>query len=180
MEVGFIRKAQITMEYVILLTFIVMMILPAGLYIYSGTAEIYNTYSYTKMDSYLDSIVNTAKIIYYNGLYSKTTLTPRLSDTMHLSRAFTVEMNLSDNYYYYLVVYLNETGTAEMLPYQSEVPLKVNTTCFNTADTSYLPECTTYTCLVCPLSEDKILSGKLTVETVLNGSQLKVELRHLE
>lgn len=173
-------KAQITVEYIILFGLMVITLIPAGYYVMRMSSDVNEEYEMNQLDSYVKSITKQSKIIYYNGLYSKMTLTPNFNTkTYDLHEVYTLEIRdpglTEDNYL--LVITVNtsvEDGLIQKnLTYWSEVPLMTED-CIggNSGDCGGA-----YTmCRRCDYDPQKFYERPIRMEAIFNGTEIKIEL----
>ena len=175
----FRRKAQISMEYIMLVSFILIIMIPVGNFMYTAISDLTTNYEINKLDSYMNEVVSKSKEVYFMGLYSKLSITPDLNSRAYtVNQVFTAELNDSTSIEYHFVLLLDYDGLTKRFIFDSEVPLMTNQTCFISADTTYFPECTALTCKICILDNEDFIKDKLIISTIINDSILKVELRN--
>lgn len=165
------------MEYVLIATMILVAAVPSFYLGFKNFQTLSLNHEENKINSYLEEVIDNAELVYYNGLYSKITIEPKINPKyVTINQIYTIEANSSaDEYVYYLVLNLTNQEKEKKLMFYSPIPLKSNSTCF--ISTAYFTECSgSHTCNICNLSKDKFLVEPLALHVILNDTNFKVEL----
>jgi len=120
-----LRKAQISLEYMILTGFILLVIIvPSAMFLFSfANKGVYGTVSTQKANDIGNGLVDNAKQIYYLGLYSKKTVSYDMPD--NVKRFFILEMNQTSTSkkYYYIGIIIDDGKEQSKHFIPSDVPL---------------------------------------------------------
>ena len=172
------KKGQLTYEYVILLAFISVMVIPAVYYLTVSVENVKDEYALLKLYSYGNDIIENAVIVYYSGLYSKVTLTPNLEGgKFFLDDVYVIQVTDGTDDWYYLAIEATQSGIAEQYLYPSEVPLRTDD-CNPSVPGASFPECDLpgTDCTICGLEVSEFIYARFRVETVLESEELIVDL----
>jgi uncharacterized protein (UPF0333 family) len=176
-----LSKAQVSMEYILIATVVLVASIPTFYIGFKNFQSLSTTHEENKINSYLAEVIDNAELIYFNGLYSKITIEPKIKPKYNIiNHIYTIEANTThSNYVYYLVLNITDNEKEKILMFNSQVPLKSNSSCFIDSTSNYFSECTTsHTCKICNLSIKHFLVQPLSLQVVLNDTILKVELLH--
>ena len=175
------KKAQISMEYLVIIGFVVIAILvPAFLILFSSTYK--NVYGPVNSQKVLDlgnGLVNDAKQMYYLGIYSRKISQYEMPD--NVDRMFILQINHNSTEYYYLGMIVNDRGVYKAQMYLSDIPLTSDLSSgFVNHDDSlsnYVKECKllSYTCAFYNFTGTTTMPGmkKFLVETVSRDGSIK-------
>jgi uncharacterized protein (UPF0333 family) len=119
-----LSKAQISIEYLILTGFIVLVIvIPAVIFLSSlANKSVYGTLSNQKATDLGNGLVDNAKQMYYLGLYSKKVV--NYDVPQNVKRMFILDLNDSNGKeYYYIGLIVDDGKEVTKFFFPSEVPL---------------------------------------------------------
>ena len=117
------KRSQVSIEYVILVGFILVTILVPSVLIAQSMAggEIYGGVNSKRTNDLGDGLLKTAKQLYFFGLYSKQAVSFEVPD--NVEEFFLLEMDNETHKYYYIGIFIRDTGQAKKFFFQSDVPL---------------------------------------------------------
>ena len=180
------RKAQISMEYLILTGFIIgIIIVPTMLFFRTFAGDsIYGSINERKAKDMGNGITDSAKQIYYLGLYSKQKVEYELPD--NIEKMYIAKLSDSGSSHYYFVIAVSEREKVTKYLFQSDVPLisDPSITYVDTEDNSEdIEQCNppyTYTCSFYNFKKPIINSGsrafRLETRLDLADNEAKVML----
>ena len=164
------KQAQISMEYLILTGFILLIIIvPSAIFLFSfANKSVYGTVSTQKANDLGNGLVENAKQMYYLGLYSKKIVTYDVPD--NVKRFFILEFNQTGTgrMYYYIGVIINDGKEESKYFIPSDVPLMSvplasdpNSMYVDNSDSSaYIVECASSSCNFYNFKDPVIHPGK--------------------
>jgi len=176
------RKSQVSIEYLILTGFIVLLVVvPSVVYLYSILNQnVYGVVTQQKVNDVGDRLLDTAKQMYFLGLYSK-----RIVDVdipPNVERMYLATLDDGINKFYYLAVVIVDEDTQKFF-FQSEVPITSKVTPpIVTTDTPLLDikECADpgISCSFFNFEDFVTLPGKkrFKVETITENNDVKVAI----
>ena len=152
-----VRKAQISLEYMILTGFILLVIIvPSAIFLFSfANKSVYGAVSTQEANGMGNGLVNNAKQMYFLGLYSKKTVSYDVPD--NVKKFFILEMTQAGTgkKYYYIGIIIDNGKDESKFFFPSEVPLMSaplasdpNTLYVDTItdNSAYINECTPDIC----------------------------------
>jgi hypothetical protein len=118
-------KAQISVEYIILTGFILLVIIIPSSYLVFKLASdsVYNTMNNQKEIDLGKGLVESAKQMYYLGLYSKKTVDYEVPNNVDKMFILNLEDNTNGKYYYYFGIIINNNKKATKQLFLSDVPI---------------------------------------------------------
>jgi Class III signal peptide len=141
------RKAQISIEYLILTGFVLLMLVIPAVFFLSSLANkgVYGTVNTQKITDLGNGLVDSAKQMYYLGLYSKKIVDYDVPQ--NVEAMFLLEINKSGTLYYYVGVIIDDGKEQSKYLFPSRVPLMSETSSYVDYDagitiTDYVSECT--------------------------------------
>ena len=144
------NKSQISIEYLILTGFILLvLIIPAVIFLYSmANNSVYGTVNTQKIVELGDGLVSNAKQLYYLGLYSKRTVSYDMPQGVWKMFIVKMEGPGLPEPQYYIGMIINDTKEGAKYFFQSSVPLAAEHPDYvDTSDNSdYIPECSSAAC----------------------------------
>jgi hypothetical protein len=175
-------KAQLSIEYMILTGFVLLIVVVPSVIFLSSLANksVYGTITTQRTNELGNGIVDTAKQIYYLGIYSKKIVTYDVPNNAHKMFIMKMDKTGPAKTYYYFGLVLNDTKEAVKFFFPSEVPLMSDTAgpyaaYVDISDlSSYVSECTPPTTTTCSFYNFKgsvLKPGKKTfkIETKYEG-----------
>lgn len=135
------RKSQISVEYLILSGFIILIILTLAFYIYTLTKQgVYGSVNVNKMNLFGNGMVKNAKQVYYLGLYSQKKVVLDVPDGVE--EMFIFNIDIAGEKYYYIGIFTEVDGVLQKYYYQSDIPLFMDTS-YTSATGHDVDECGT-------------------------------------
>jgi uncharacterized protein (UPF0333 family) len=185
------RKAQISIEYLILTGFILLIIIvPSVIFLYSfANKSVFGTVSTQKINDLGNGLVDNAKQMYYLGLYSKKVVSYDVPE--NVERFFILEINQSGTgeKYYYIGIIINNGKEVSKHFFLSDVPLMSSPLSSdpnvayvdNLDSSSYINECTPWICTFYNFKNPVTHQGKkkFKLETMYDstsGNEVKVNI----
>lgn len=185
------KQAQISMEYLILTGFILLVIIvPSVFLLYSfANKSVYGAVSTQKASELGDGLVENAKQMYYLGLYSKKIVTYDVPD--NVERFFILEFTQPETgkKYYYISIIINDGKEVSKNFFPSDIPIMStplpsdpNSEYVDNMDSSlYIDECTPSNCMFYNFKDPVTHQGKkkFKLETkydITSGNEIKVNI----
>jgi hypothetical protein len=176
------RKCQISIEYLILTGFILLVIIiPSVYFLYTLTSESLGTQlKMQKVDELSNGLIENARYIYYLGLYSKKVVDYEMPS--NVENMFIAELVKGPDKFYYIGIFIaDENGNLKKNYFLSEVPIKSEIIPDLVDDISIanlIPECESATCSFYNFKDGFIERGnrEFKLETVLDGNDIKVSI----
>jgi len=177
------HKAQISMEYMIIIGFVIFAILvPAFLILFSSTNNsVSSSVNTQKINDLGKGLTDDAKKMYYLGIYSKET--SKYEVPVNVKDMFVLRINDLNRDYYYFGVYVDDGRNPKVYTFLSDVPLTSdlsdNNVKLDSAHTlfSLVKECTLpdYTCDFYNFTNTTTKPGmkNFKIETVLTSDGVK-------
>ncbi|MCB9362248.1 hypothetical protein H6504_02330 [Candidatus Woesearchaeota archaeon] len=168
------RKGQLTVELMIILGFVMILLTPALFYLTQSYVDVIGEYENNKIHSYAEHVLANAELLYFNGLYSKMTVTPSVKTSNYkLNNVFTLETRNNSGFATFALVYniSNSRGVWQHRFYYTDIPVQTNYTC--TANpVAEFPACNgvNLNCKKCLLNVSKFITEDLRMEVVQNNT----------
>jgi uncharacterized protein (UPF0333 family) len=189
-----VRKAQISLEYMILTGFILLVIIvPSAIFLFSfANKSVYGTVSTQEANDIGNGLVDNAKQMYYLGLYSKKTVSYDIPD--NVKEFFILELTQpgTGKKYYYIGIIIDNGKDESKHFFPSDVPLMSAPlasdsdymNAFNADNSVYINECTPDICkfynFVGPAAKPGKKQFKLeTKYDSTSGNEVKVNIMPL-
>lgn len=141
-----LRKAQISLEYMILTGFVLLVIIvPSAIFLFSfANKNVYGTLSSQKANDIGNGLIDSAKQMYYLGLYSKKEVSYEMPD--RVKRFFILELTQSGTgkKFYYIGIIIDDNKEESKHFFSSEIPLMSDLDSAYVDDTpssAYINEC---------------------------------------
>ena len=176
-------KAQISIEYLIIVGFVLAAILiPAFLLLFSSTYKnVYGPVNVQKINDLGNGLTNDAKQMYYLGIYSKKIVKYEMPE--NVADMFILNMTNSSANYYYVGIIINDSTSSKMYTFISSVPLTSDINNNNVIHdqnlSRFVLECirpgSGYTCNFYSFIGPTIMPGMKTfaVETISDGNNVR-------
>ena len=172
-------KSQISIEYLILVGFVLGVVIIPAMYFLRGLAgeSVYETVNAKKVNDAGNELVKNAKEMYYLGLYSKQIVEHNMPK--NLERMFIVELDDGTETYYYLVFHLDTNKYF----FQSDIPLMAEVSMPGVdlitdilITETLIPECAAAACKI--YDYNVLLEGKrkFLIETRLDSGVAKASV----
>jgi hypothetical protein len=172
------KKAQISIEYLIIVGFVVAAILvPAFLLLFSSTYKnVYGPVNSQKVSDLGNGLINDAKQMYFLGIYSKKISQYEMPESVN--SMFILNLTHDGKEYYYIGLVIGDISEPKVHTYISNVPLTSDITKEHVSKdptlSRYVPECIMpgYTCDFFSFTGPTIMPGtkNFLVETVWRGN----------
>jgi hypothetical protein len=117
------KKAQMSMEYLLLTGFILLaIIVPSMIFMHSFFGQsVYGTLNSQRINDLGRGLTKSAKEIYFLGLYSKQVVEYEIPD--NLEKMFILDFNESNEHIYYIVIFSQDRKGTNKFYFLSDVPL---------------------------------------------------------
>jgi uncharacterized protein (UPF0333 family) len=139
-------KAQISVEYMILTGFILLVVIIPSSYLVFSLANqgVYGTMNNQRSIDLGKGIVESAKQMYYLGLYSKKTVAYDVPTNVERMFVLMLEDTATSDRYFYFGIIINDEKTVMKQIFLSDVPISSEYNAYvDAADSDlYIPECT--------------------------------------
>ncbi|KYK24397.1 hypothetical protein AYK26_06885 [Euryarchaeota archaeon SM23-78] len=178
------KKAQISIEYLILTGFILLVVIvPAIIFLTSlANKSVYGSVNTQRANSLGEGLVNNAKQMYYLGLYSKKIV--EYDMPQNVKSMFMVKLDDGVEVYYYISIIIDDGKETQKHFFASDVPLMSDpssdyvSSSFGTSS-PYIPECSTAVCDFYYFTDSAIRPGKkkFKIETILDTSANPSEVK---
>jgi uncharacterized protein (UPF0333 family) len=172
------NKSQISIEYLILTGFILLVIIvPAAIFLSSlANQSVYGTLNTQRAMDLGNGLVDNAKQIYYLGLYSKKIV--EYTVPQNVKKMFILDLNNGSKDYYYIGIIIDNGKEVSNNYFASTIPLMSNITPSNNIGPSYnVPECSTAHCTFYNFEGPVIHEGKkrFKIETGYDSETYEVK-----
>jgi hypothetical protein len=166
------KKVQITMEFIFLLSLIVIVLIPLSMIIINYTSLINQEYQEKQLFSYTLLITNKANVLYHSGIYNKDVIKPPKISNIEINDVFITKIFNSTTTEYYFVVNYSNYGNERIIMEYSSIPITNETVCKEPENIvlNLFKECDgiSLNCTRCPINKEKFTSQTLYIEVVLN------------
>jgi hypothetical protein len=176
-DLSVMLKAQISVEYMILTGFILMVVIIPSTYLVFSLANegVYGTMNNQRSIDLGKGLIESAKQMYYLGLYSKKTADYDVPN--NVNRMFILQLKTAtDQYYYYFGIIFDDGNKVTEQMFLSDVPILSELGAYVDNDDSnlYITECeppSIYVCTYYNFKQPVINSGRKTfkIETKYNS-----------
>jgi uncharacterized protein (UPF0333 family) len=179
------NKSQISIEYLILTGFILLVIIvPAAFFLSSlANKSVYGTLNTQRAMDLGYGLVDNAKQIYYLGLYSKKIVDYTVPQ--NVKKMFILDLNKDNKDYYYIGIIIDDGKEVSKNYFPSAIPLMSDASNYpdyvDTIDSSaYVDECldASTTCSFYNFKGSVIREGKKSfkIETKYDGNEVKASI----
>lgn len=175
------NKGQISIEYLILTGFILLVIVvPAIIFLYTvANKSVYGTVNTQKINDLGNGLISNAKQMYYLGLYSKKIVEYEVP--VNVEKMFILELYDGSKIHYYFGIIIFDEKERHKHYFPSDVPLMSDTTSLYVDDTdssSYVAECASATCKFYNFIGPALRAGnkRFKIETTLDVDDVKVSI----
>jgi len=159
-------KGQVSIEYLILTGFVLLMLVVPAVFFLSSLANkgVYGTVNTQKIVDLGNGLVDSAKQMYYLGLYSKKIVEYEVPQ--NVERIFLLEIDKSGTKYYYVGIIINDGKEQSKYFFPTSVPLMSNISSYVAHNpsgvdiSSYVNECSSNLCDFYSFNSSAIKPGK--------------------